>query len=227
MNPYRSEEIAWQNYDYLDLDKNITHIFKIDISIYDKIENQYKGILIDEEIKQSTRFKQEDDRKRYIIGKFFLRQILSKILSMKPSDLIFSYFLNHKPYLSEQEFNISHSGQLIIIAISPFAVGVDVEFINPTFDFQTVLNRCFRTTEQTHIKSGIDFYTFWTRKEALLKATGEGIIDNLHDIDCSKVLFNRKDKNFKLKSFSIDNRHVFSLAYSTECSGFSYWNFEF
>lgn len=219
--------ILWQTYNInIVLNENITHIFKIPINIYDKITNQYLEVLSNEEIEKAYRFKQKDDKKRYIIGKFFLRTILSKMLSIKPSTITFLHTKNKKAYIEEQQFNISHSGDLIVIAISPLPVGIDIEFVNQNFNFHPLLNECFTQSELLHINNRFDFYTFWTRKEAILKATGEGLTDNLHSMDCSKNIVFRNNTHLKLISNIINKEHIMSLAINDLCLEYDYWSVE-
>ncbi|TCC97255.1 4'-phosphopantetheinyl transferase superfamily protein [Pedobacter hiemivivus] len=218
--------ITWRNYtsdSYID--KKCTHIFKISIADFDKIVAHYPTVLRADEIEKAGRFKHIEDAKRYIIGKFFLRTILSKTLGIEPSAILFSHIGNQKPHIAAQHFNISHSGNFTIIAISPLPIGIDIEFIKNDFDFNSLLKVCFTTSELGHIKNAIDFYTFWTRKEAVLKASGEGIIDNLHAIDCSENTVSRAGANYKLTSNQLDESHIISLAINTLCFKNEYWFF--
>ena len=165
--------------------------------------------------------------KRYIIGKFYLRIILSKIVLIKPSAIVFSYTKNRKPYLLEHEFNISHSGNFVVIAISPLPVGIDIEFIKEDFEYHSILNDCFTPLELSQINTVVDFYTFWTRKEAILKATAEGLIDNLQSIDCSTSTVYRNNLKLQLLSSYSDNNYMISLATIDDPSlCYNYWSFE-
>jgi 4'-phosphopantetheinyl transferase len=218
-------QLEWQNYKQeIELNKDITHVFKINMSIYDKIKPEYLSVLDINEITKANRFKNEDDRKRYVLGKYFSRIILSTILSLRPKDIHFSFTGNKKPYIEGVHFNISHSGRFTIIAISPKPVGIDIEYINEKFDFAPLLNICFKEAELNNIHNIVDFYTLWTRKEAVLKASGEGLIDNLHDIECLKNIVKRNHINFSISSIPLDQDHIISLATNTLQTKFNYWN---
>ncbi|WEK21232.1 MAG: 4'-phosphopantetheinyl transferase superfamily protein [Candidatus Pedobacter colombiensis] len=226
MKSFTDHPIIWQSYDNESLiDNTHTHLFKISIDDYDKIVDLYPAILRMDEIEKASRFRQVEDAKRYIIGKFFLRMILSKTLVVKPSDIIFSYTQNKKPYIASQHFNISHSGNYTIIAISPLPIGIDIEFVKSDFNYSPLLKECFTPLELRHIHNKIDFYTFWTRKEAVLKASGEGIIDNLHAIDCSESTVFRAGSNYKLISNQLNREHIISLAINILCFENKYWAF--
>ena len=218
----------WHTYtENIVLDKTSLHIFRIPTSAYEKIADRYFDVISVDEVEKSSRFVQEEDMKRYIIGKFYLRIILSKIVLIKPSAIVFSYTKNRKPYLLEHEFNISHSGNFVVIAISPLPVGIDIEFIKEDFEYHSILNDCFTPLELSQINTVVDFYTFWTRKEAILKATAEGLIDNLQSIDCSTSTVYRNNLKLQLLSSYSDNNYMISLATIYDPSlCYNYWSFE-
>lgn len=217
--------IIWQNYNGIILNDNCTHVFKIPVSVYNKISMEYPAVLEAHEIERAARFKKADDTKRYVIGKFFVRAILAGMLGCSAAAITFSYTEKKKPYLNGPHFNISHSGDLTVIAISPLPVGIDVEFVNEDFNFSSLLSECFTRPELQLINNRIDFYTFWTRKEAILKASGEGLTDNLHAIDCCEPVVYRNGSGFRLLSHRLGNHYIMSLATDVLTSGFRYWNF--
>lgn len=223
---FNPSQVEWQDYKSdIELSKEITHIFKINISLYETIKTRYLSVLDQNEITKANRFKNEDDRKRYMIGKYFSRIILSSFLNLNPKDIYFSFTGNKKPYIEGVHFNISHSGRFTIIAISPKPVGIDIEYINEKFDFSTLLNICFKESELNNIHNIVDFYTLWTRKEAILKASGEGLIDNLHEIDCLKNIVKRNHINFSISSNHLEHDHIISLAINALPSNLNYWNY--
>lgn len=217
--------LIWQDYETnSDLSKDITHVFKISISVYEKIKADYLSVLNTDEITKAARFKNEDDTKRYVIGKYFLRIILASISESKPESIHFSFTGNKKPYVEDIHFNISHSGRFTIITISPMPVGIDIEYINKQFDFAPLLNICFTKSELNNIHNIVDFYTFWTRKEAILKATGEGLTDNLLDIDCVNNIVKRNSTDYRISSKHLDQNHIISLATNLLYDTHKYWN---
>ena len=82
-------------------------------------------------------------------------------------------------------FNLSHSSGVSLLAFDPGSeIGVDVEMIDEEFDYEPIVKRWFTPEEGKYIwqskeNSRIRFYELWTRKEAYLKAIGEGITKNL------------------------------------------------
>lgn len=96
---------------------------------------------------------------------------------------------HHKPYIKGWKcFNISHSGDLVLFSYGDMAIGIDVEKIT-TINFLEMM-QYFHGEEQLAITKAIDpkktFYEMWVRKEALLKATGVGIGNDLHELNCTK-----------------------------------------
>lgn len=83
------------------------------------------------------------------------------------------YALFHTP-AALPYFNISHSYELISIAVSSQSVGIDVEHINSTVDTSTLLQHFFAEPEAKHMR-GPQFFAYWTSKEAVLKAHGNGL----------------------------------------------------
>lgn len=97
----------------------------------------------------------------------------------------FGYGENGKPYLTDHpqiHFNLSHCRKGVICAIGDSPVGCDIEAIPDGLD-SDLLRACFSTTEQEDILHAdnprIEFARLWTRKEALLKLHGIGLIDSL------------------------------------------------
>src|SRR5690606_17916283 len=116
------------------------------------------------------------------------RLLLGRYLACDSSNIDFAYF-NGKPYIagSPLKFNLSYSDKHIVISFGHCDTGIDVELIKQDFDFHDILNSCFSAGEIANIDNNDDslkerFFLQWTRKEALLKYTGQGIIDDLTSI---------------------------------------------
>src|SRR5690606_23980417 len=117
----------------------------------------------------------------------------------------------------------------VLISLGADETGIDIEKVNPRFNFDSLIDPCFSKCEIDSITSDAKncyykFYTHWTRKEALLKYTGQGLIDHLnvvpsldgiHDSFDSRV---KISKNTNLSSFIIDSDCVASVAYPAEVS---------
>ncbi|MDN3585374.1 4'-phosphopantetheinyl transferase superfamily protein [Pedobacter aquatilis] len=228
MKSLLTPDINWQTVEW-NLDLTQIHIFKINVpEKFRDISASYKSVLSDLEISKAEKYVQLNDKERFITSKYFLRLILSKFINIMPVDVKFDFQNNKKPQLNGIEFNVSHSGSIILIAVSNKAIGIDVEFTDKFFNFESILEVCFHADEKenlvrTHKNT---FYTIWTRKEALLKATGEGLVDNLETINTLTNSIKRSDKFYELKSFFVQRDYIASIAYqSTEENHFKFWQF--
>lgn len=229
-NLISNNTITWENYNFnydTNLKPNEVHIFKISIDIYDEVKYLFKEILQNDELQKAEKFKQFDDKKRFLIGKLFSKILISKQLNHIPSEIIFSFTKFNKPVFKNFHFNVSHSGNYITIILSAVPVGIDVELIKVNFDYKPLLPECFNKTEIEKINDIMDFYTFWTRKEALLKATGEGLVDNLTTIDSSLIILNRLGNSYKLASLLLDDSYLLSSAILNGSYEYKYWNVAF
>jgi 4'-phosphopantetheinyl transferase len=154
-----------------------------------------KLILSSDELERAERFHFEADRRRCVVGRGYLRLLLGEILNLPANTLRFEYNEFGKPRLiptQEQRlrFNVSHAGDLILIAITRGRpVGVDVEKIRTDLDFGEVAARFFSINESKSLAllAGVGryeaFFTCWTRKEAYLKARGDGLSVPLDQFD--------------------------------------------
>ncbi len=120
-------------------------------------------------------------KKMAIFNKIVLQQILNNNLE----DLKYSEF--GRPHLENYPiFNISHSNQIVICAISKDGkIGIDVEELKK-INFQGLSKRYFHYNEQQLIKNKKDFFKIWTRKEAILKAQGCGLRVELKQLDTTR-----------------------------------------
>jgi 4'-phosphopantetheinyl transferase len=155
------------------------------------IEEQSRlgSFLSEEEIKKSRKFRFLRDQKSYTVIHGLLRWILGRHLEIEPRTIEFKFGTNGKPCISgysrKMFFNLSHSSDVSLLAFDPGnEIGADVEKIDERFDYKPIVKRWFTTEEikylgQSKEISRTRFYELWTRKEAYLKAIGEGITKNL------------------------------------------------
>jgi 4'-phosphopantetheinyl transferase len=160
-----------------------------------KIRSFYEYLSKDERSK-ARQFVFERDRRRYIAGRGSLRAILSEYVGIAPSSLRFRYGSRGKPGLdlpSDERlfFNLSHSEELCILAVTVAGeVGADVEHARPLANEETA-KLFFSPAETVELLSlsgpqrEAGFFNCWTRKEAFLKARGEGLSTPLGSFDVS------------------------------------------
>jgi 4'-phosphopantetheinyl transferase len=155
-------------------------------------------ILSRDEAARADRFRCDRDRDRFISGRGLLRTILASYVNGNPARLKFDYGPNGKPALSEPDrscavhFNLAHSDNLVLVAVSrTWEIGIDIERLHPLADAEGIAQRFFTKMECDGLRNLPDsqklpaFFNLWTRKEACLKATGDGIIDFLRQVEVS------------------------------------------
>jgi 4'-phosphopantetheinyl transferase len=154
--------------------------------ISDLSYDDYKVLSVflnNEEYYKCKKFRKLEHSKKFIISRVFLKFALASILQKDISSIHFSYGPNGKPYLSDGSvfFNISHSKDLCLIGISfTNEIGVDIEFIDETIDYLSLLSFLASQEEIAWVleKNSIKrFYKIWTLKESILKYSGQGISD--------------------------------------------------
>jgi 4'-phosphopantetheinyl transferase len=154
--------------------------------------------LAPDERARARRFHFAVHRDRFVVARGRLRQILGAILGVDPGRLVFEYSRFGKPSLggalaaADLRFNVAHSEDLAVYAVTRGrAVGVDVERLRPLPDAGLVAGRFFSPREQEGLRSlsapelPAAFFACWTRKEAFLKATGDGLSRPLDSFDVS------------------------------------------
>lgn len=153
----------------------------------------FGALLSDDEQKRLQRFRFADHQRRYQIGHGALRRILGGYLMCEPREVAFRQGPRGKPYLrgDELHFNLSHSGKLALIAVSKTELGVDVEKVRHLGSLTSIAERHFSKTEFAALDEldgaarELAFYRCWTRKEAYIKALGEGLSMALDTFDVS------------------------------------------
>lgn len=184
-------------------------------------------LLSEEELLRTARYHQRKDQIRFITGKGMLRLILADYLGASPKEIIFKRGFHNKPFVAhpmEVHFNVSYSNNWIIIAVSPVPLGVDIEYIKSNFPYQEIMHDCFTKEEREAIMASSlpqhQFFRLWTRKEALVKATSQGLDDNLRDFSCLNGVQQISaeigmNTDWWIKSFLMEEEYFVSLALNT------------
>ena len=141
-----------------------------------------------QERQQASRFYAEADRQRALVSRGVLRLLLGGYTGVRPESICLGAGKNGKPLLhlpkedSGLFFNASHSDDVLLFAFSrSFHVGVDVERVRPMDDVHSLAGQFFHPLERVWFCSMprherlAAFFALWTRKEAYVKATGEGL----------------------------------------------------
>jgi 4'-phosphopantetheinyl transferase len=167
------------------------HVWRIALDPDDQVVVRLGTILSSDEVERADRFRGPMLRRRFVVGRGALRSVLAGYIEVEPERLTFAYGTRGKPRLSGVgeglEFNLSHTEDLALCAITRGrAVGVDIERLRPMDDAEQIIARFFSPREQAGFleypqpERLAAFFRAWTRKEALLKATGGGLA-SFHD----------------------------------------------
>jgi len=151
-------------------------------------------LLSADETLRAGRFHFEKDRVHFSRCRAALRQLLAGYLQIPAAEVRFKYLTSGKPELVAEQnprllrFNVSHSAGMALIAVgSEHRLGVDIERIRGDVDTGSLAERFFSARERAGLQALPDhlrvqgFFACWTRKEAFLKATGEGLSFPLAD----------------------------------------------
>ncbi|HKW17009.1 MAG TPA: 4'-phosphopantetheinyl transferase superfamily protein [Terriglobales bacterium] len=163
------------------------HLWRVDLASSPTGNSPKEGLLSDDEIARAKKFHFGRDREAFVRARGALRCILARYVPYPPDKIRFFYQPNGKPELATAQnniglnFNLSHSGDLAIIGVTlGRRIGVDVERYR-NLEFLEIARRYFSLSESRQLTAlppnelKENFFACWTRKEAFLKALGEGI----------------------------------------------------
>ena len=164
------------------------HVWKTRLDLSRDALGRLERSLSPDERRRFGRLRAEPDRLRATASRGLLRHILAGYAGRPAEELVFTYGLAGKPELSEAasggtlRFNTAHSGDLLLVAVGQASsLGIDVERIRPIVRRERVARRAFSAEERRQIEAlphdlrDEAFITCWTRKEASVKAVGEGV----------------------------------------------------
>lgn len=152
----------------------------------DAVIRERLGWLSADEIERAEAFTRDEPRRRFVLARSGLRQLLADRSGVAPPEVAFAYGPNGKPSLlgeNAPHFNLAHSGELAVCAVADQPVGIDLEAIRPRKSASDLAKRWFHANEQRRIDSAEDpldaFYRTWVMKEAALKLVGVGVGESL------------------------------------------------
>jgi 4'-phosphopantetheinyl transferase len=180
------------------LESDEIHVWHAEVSAIEASKLASRSLLSEDEISRMQRFHFEKDRQNFIFCRSMLRILLASYLGSSPAELRFAYSAHGKPSLATSsdglEFNLSHSNGNLLAAIAlDRKVGVDIECLNRDLNVLEISRRFFSATEKHAIEILPEdlqheaFFSCWTRKEAFVKARGEGLSLSLDCFDVSII----------------------------------------
>jgi 4'-phosphopantetheinyl transferase len=181
------------------------------------------ALLCDAEQRRAARFRFDRDRRRYVVARARLRELLAERLGVPPESIELVHGREGKPALAERfaksgwRFNVSHCGDLAVYAFSRAGeVGVDVEALHAIAEADAIAGRFFAPAERRALRSlekeerNTGFLRLWTRKEALAKGLGAGLAVPPEALDASAP-----PHGWSIESFSPQPGFIGALAVQT------------
>ena len=182
----------------LALEGDAVHVWRASLDSPGVSVPELSGVLAPDERDRAARFHFPRDRDRWIAGRGVLRFLLARYLGGRPERLGFAYGAQGKPALATTDaaaglrFNVSHSAGVALYAVTRGRdVGVDVEALRADFATDEIAERFFSPAERQALR-GLPperrceaFFACWTRKEAYIKARGQGLSLALDAFDVS------------------------------------------
>jgi len=191
-------DVAFQPETQTTLPEDEVHLWRVDLAAVAVGEKRWQQLLSADERARAARFHFSKDRQYFTATRALLRTILGSYVGRDPTELVLRYSEKEKPSLtpsrsgSQVEFNVSHSGDVAVLAFSRGrALGVDVEQLREDFDHAAIARRFFSEREQNQLaelppsERHHGFFRCWTRKEAYIKAQGTGLSLPLDQFDVS------------------------------------------
>jgi 4'-phosphopantetheinyl transferase len=161
---------------------------------------QHAELLSSDELARAARLRSMEHRRRFVVAHGVLRQILARYVAGDPLQLRFRSGPQGKPRLvgsagdHRLSFNLSHCAEIALVAVAQAReLGVDVERLQSVDQADDIAARYLCLAEQETLGATPEdakarlLLTYWTRKEALLKATGDGLTMPLDRLDVSGI----------------------------------------
>jgi len=211
----------------LALPDDAVHVWRALLEVDPSTLRHLKSTLAQNELERAERFIFDPDRNHFIAARGILRDVLGRYLRCAPQTIDFVYGALGKPAILSGgsrhplRFNLSHSHGLAVIGIArEREIGIDVEMIRPEFASDDIAKRYFSAKEidelsrlPTELRTE-GFFLCWTRKEAYIKARGEGLHIPLDSFNVSLTpgispeLNTSHSSRWSLRSFSPEPGYV-------------------
>ena len=172
--------------------------------------DRYFSLMTPEKRERISRFRFEQDRKRTVAGEMLARQMLAAYSGIEEAALTFAIGEHGKPFVKNIQlmFNISHSGNLVLCAVSDRQIGVDIEKIRPVEERLIRYVCCddeYRYVTEPDISPQEQqrrFFHVWTFKEAFFKCDGKGL-GNFKNCNLFTPELLKRSKTFFYENYAV------------------------
>ena len=184
-----------------DLNFGSLHVWRILLSQSEEVVRKLEGLLSVDEMEHADRYRRERNRTQYVVAHGALRELLADYTEQTQRNISFGHTATGKPFLIDGHgehplrFSLSHSGEWALVGLAlSTEVGIDIEQIDLGVSIEAVAERFFSHSEFEALQAmpleqrTAAFFSAWTRKEAYVKARGEGIPERLSEFRVSVAL---------------------------------------
>ena len=205
-----------------------------------------EGLLSPGELERASRFRFDRDAHRYVIARGVLRTLLGRYQGRPPDSIGLEESEHGRPFDPSEvgagrlDFNVSHSQDRLLVAFTRAGrVGVDIEWMSPLPDMAELVELNFSPAEQATWRSLADdqrergFFACWTRKEAFVKAVGQGLSHPLQSFDVSLApgdearlerIENGRPDAWTLRALDADPGYAAALAVEAPSAALRLWS---
>lgn len=187
----------------------------IDEQKHQNLLDKYSKICTEEFNAKILNYRRWQDAQLSLLGRILLKYGLNQYF--KIHDFEIDRTSNHKPFIKNQEvhFNISHAGNLVVCGISKSIIGVDIEYVDPKINYNDFKSQ-MTPNEFNKIHFSEDkvrsFFTYWTEKEAVIKAHGKGLLIPLQSFEIFENQTLIEQEKFYLNEIFIQQEYQCCIA---------------
>ncbi len=224
------------------------HIWRVSLNLPETQIQNLLYLLASDERRRAETFHFNRDRNHFITARGMLRKIIGNYLNIDPSQLCFCCAANGKPVLAapigneDLYFNLSHSKGLALYGITlGRRIGIDLEFIRADMQWEKIAKHFFSAKEndmlfsQPVTKQIETFFSYWTGKEAYIKATGRSFLTGMNQLDFSAIPSGEKvllkscegESCWTLQKLSVDNGYAATVAVEGHHLQLKYYQYRF
>lgn len=166
------------------------------------------------------RYRRWQDAQSSLLGRILLFHAIEEIYKDNPHNKVIKRTKYSKPYFDDDliHFNISHSGDIVVCALSDkHEMGIDIEIITDigVDDFKFQMTECEWNEIVLASNSKDAFFDYWTKKEAVIKAHGEGLTIPLKSFEILDNATKINEEKFYLKEVKIDEKYKCHISLKT------------
>lgn len=183
--------------------------------------------LSEKEVFRSKQILLDIDKQRFIITRSLLKRLISIFLKVDTKEIEIRNNKNGKPFLAnyqDLQFNVSHTNNIFVIAfVNGKNIGVDIEDQNRILNISLLKDILFTPAElnifntiENNLKNDFIIH-YWTTKESILKATGEGLSKPMNELEIANL-----DKNWFIESKNILDNYRVAIAIDRNVKGIKY-----